>query len=199
MKKFVLLTVLLLAGICLLPAQELNGRYDLSPFLVRLSDGRLIHPDREYAYQYSGITAVHFFKGSFARIFTVDSAWDAFYDLTAGDSDNLTVDFRLRNNAVFRIELVYEGPEVFRYYYELDDPPFADPFGQGEDEQVDSLSPGGTPSDTGPVPGESAEAASGTTGPDNPGKAGNGGEEPAAPGTPAVSVYTGIMRKSTEE
>jgi len=176
--------------------EYLDGRYDLSPFVIRLTDGRLIHPGKPYAYQYAGIVQLYFLRGSFARISSVDGDYDAFYEVVEGDSDNITVDFRLRNGAVFRLLLVREGPQVFRYYYELEDPPFAPP--PATDEKQEELS--ATP-ENGPAPGDvtvppEEEAVTADTAKQPQTAEDNGPEQESKY---ERNIYTGVMKKHTEE
>lgn len=210
MKRFFLMLLLITGCVTFISAQDLDGRFELAPFLIKLSDGRLIHPDKPYAYQYSGIVGIHFFQGSFARIFTVDSQYDAFYLITPADSDNYLVEFRLKNRAVFSLQLVREGEDVYRYYYELEDPPFEAPVLPGEeDTAAGPEADPGSPGTTMPVSGDGA--ASEKAAPVSGGATATGGSPPVNGGATATAdpvtgepaaeepgVYTGVMKRIEE-
>lgn len=184
MKKIILL-ILLFSAVFHLSAQDLDGRYELTPYLIRLADGRLIHPDKPYAYQYTGIEGIQFLRGSFARIFTVDEEFDAFYKIIPGDSDNVIIDFSLRSGASFRLELVREEGDVFRYHYRLKDPPFEEFRMQEElpEESAEEDTPVKVEEPKQEMPVVEKEISSEV-------------EEPAEGG---IGVYIGIMKKQTEE
>lgn len=197
MKRVLCILFVLAFSVFSASAENLDGRYDLSPFVIRLTDGRLIHPEKPYAYQYAGIVHIYFLQGSFARISTVDGDYDAFYEVTEGDSDNITVDFRLRNGAVFRLLLVREGPQVFRYYYELEDSPFVPP-PETEEKQVelsDTAENGPAPGDVA-VPTEEERAVYPDKAEQKPTAEDNAPEQESKH---ERNIYTGVIKKHTEE
>ncbi|MBN2051239.1 MAG: hypothetical protein JW760_12375 [Spirochaetales bacterium] len=181
MKRTVLLLILSGAFLFSLTAEDLDGVYDLEPFIVLLPEGRLIHPEKPYAGQYFGIVEMSFLKGSFVRLKTLDNEYNGFYDVIGGDSDNLTVQVQLKTGGVFSLQLVSQAAGVFRYFYVFSSPPFLETV-QTDDENLTEVLP--------------SEKTS-----DKPGNLSRGEmtETPEVQETQAGTLITGIMRKISVE